>query len=865
MARAPMCLGCGTWLEAVSPTHFHRPCPRCAGAGCVACSGTGLHPAAAAVRWEGLRLDEFLALTVDVAKARVAAALHGAGSDRLFTEIESRLAALARLGLGYLSLDRPSPTLSRGEAQRVRLALVLLSRLEDMLHVLDEPTVGQHPADVRQFLPALRELPGPVVFVEHDRAAVAVADRAVDLGPGAGARGGRLIYEGTPAGLWSAGTPSGLYFSGRARVQPPARRPPPDHFLTVRGASLRNLRDIDVPIPLARLTVVTGVSGSGKSTLVQDVLAASLTGNHRDSPGRAVGCRAIEGPALEMAIVDQSPLGRNPRSNPATYTRLADIIRDLFAIVTGLSPSHFSFNRPEGACQACEGLGAIEVAMRYLPGEWITCPECEGLRFSDEVLAARVPFGAQLLSIADFYALAVSDARIVIAGETRLPKGRADAARRILEALEDIGLGYLPLGQPSTTLSGGEAQRVKLAKTLGGKSLAHQLVILDEPSTGLHPQDLVGLLSILDRLSRAGATVVVVEHNMDVMAAADWIVDLGPGSGPSGGRLLYAGPPQGIAGIEESVTGRMLREDEQRSLNSESDFAPKDTVDSEKPLCPLGQNKGRSEAISIRGARAHNLRDVDVDFPKGKLTVVTGVSGSGKSSLVHDVLEAEARRRFLESLTLYERQGARDGPEAEADSVTGLGVALTVAAERLAYQRRATVGTATEISHHLAILLAEVGARSCTRCGTSMVRGREWRCPSCAATAPIARPRHFSPSTYAAACRTCHGVGTLQVARPEKLIVHPEKPLCAGAMYSPGFFPNGYLCQPYNHGYYLLQALAARYGFDPCTTPWNEMPAQAQQAFLFGDPEHLDITTIGHSGRVSHLDRAVPWLLRLHP
>ena len=299
---------------------------------------------------------------------------------------------------------------------------------------------------------------------------------------------------------------------------------------------------------------MTGVSGSGKSTLVEDVLAASLAG--KDG---AVGCRAIEGPALEVAIVDQSPIGRNPRSNPATYTKLADTIRDLYAAVTGLSPSHFSFNRPEGACPACAGLGAIEVAMRYLPGEWIPCAECEGLRFSDEVRAARVPFGERALSIADFYALSVSEARRLLAEERRLPKSRADAARRILAALDDIGLGYLPLGQPSTTLSGGEAQRVKLAKTLGSHSLAGQLVILDEPSTGLHPQDLAGLLAVLDRLARAGATVVVVEHDMDVMRAADWIVDLGPGSGPRGGRLLYAGPPEGLAGIAESVTGRMLQ------------------------------------------------------------------------------------------------------------------------------------------------------------------------------------------------------------------------------------------------------------------------------------------------------------------
>ena len=295
---------------------------------------------------------------------------------------------------------------------------------------------------------------------------------------------------------------------------------------------------------------------------------------------------------------------------------------------------------------------------------------------------------------------------------------------------------------------------MKLAKTLGSHSLAGQLVILDEPSTGLHPQDLAGLLAVLDRLVRAGATVVVVEHDMDVMRAADWIVDLGPGSGPRGGRLLYAGPPEGLAGVAESVTGRMLRADAEPKHPERSpavvgrdvvegcgssdrsasfDYAPFGRSAQDAPLFSPPE-RNATAAISIRGARAHNLRDVDVDFPKGKLTVVTGVSGSGKSSLVHDVLEAEARRRFLETLTLYERQGTREGPEAEAGSVTGLGVALTVAAERLVYQSRATVGTATELSHHLAILLAEVGARDCGRCGTPMVRGLDgrgpsWRCP----------------------------------------------------------------------------------------------------------------------------------------
>jgi excinuclease ABC subunit A len=411
--------------------------------------------------------------------------------------------------------------------------------------------------------------------------------------------------------------------------------------------------------------------------------------------------------------------------------------------------------------------------MRYLPSTWIPCADCDGQRFTDKVLAAQVPFGNQSVSIADFYDRSIAEVKEFFTVETRLPAARRAAAQRILEALCDIGLGYLSLGQPSPTLSGGEAQRVKLARYLGQKSLAQELLVLDEPSTGLHPQDLTGLLTVLDRLVRAGATIVIVEHNTDVIRAADWVVDLGPGAGPKGGRLLYAGPPAGLPGVPESLTGQALRDD--------AALSPK----------PLSRHRKRSQgnAISIRGARTHNLKGVDVDIPKGALTVVTGVSGSGKSSLVSDVLEAEARRRFLETLSLYERQGTREGPEAQVESISGLGVALTVGAERLVYSRRATVGTATEITHHLAALLATLGERKCLECGDLMARGSQWECTSCGATAPLARPRHFSSSTYAAACLTCNGVGTRQVPNPHKLIIHPEKPLTDGAMYSPGFFP----------------------------------------------------------------------------
>jgi excinuclease ABC subunit A len=688
-----------------------------------------------------------------------------------------------------------------------------------MLHILDEPTVGQHPADVQRLLPAFRELAGPVVFVEHERTAAAGADRALDIGPGAGHQGGRIVFCGTPGELWHADTATGRYFSLRDRVSFPVNRATPSKFITIKGASLRNLQGIDVSIPFQRLTVVTGVSGSGKSTLVEDVLVSSLIEN------RAIGCIEIEGPHPKPVMVDQSPIGLNPRSNPATYTGLSDIIRDLFADGTGLSPSHFSFNRPEGACTTCGGLGSVEVAMRYLPAAWILCAECEGQRFTDDVLAARLPGADSELSIAGFYELSIGKVREFFVSTSYLTSAKRQMALKILDALCDIGLGYLTLGQPSPTLSGGEAQRVKLARYLGKKTLTKELLVLDEPTTGLHPQDLAGLILVLNRLVDAGATIVIVEHNTDIMRAADWIIDLGPGAGPQGGRLLYAGEPEGLLKASASQTAGMLQ--------AENSLFP-------API-PCVKKQAVKQSISIHRARVHNLQNVSVDIPKEKLTVVTGVSGSGKSSLVHDVLEAEARRRFLESLSLYERQGIHEGPEAEADSVSGLGVALTIGAERLVYSRRATVGTATEISHHLSALMAGFGRRTCLECGAEMKRRMEWICPKCGARAPLAAPRHFTSSTYSAACVKCNGIGSMQTPNPKKLIIHPEKPLVEGAMHSPGFFPNGYLGKPFNGGYYMLQALGNHHGFDPHKTPWMEMSSEARHDFLFGSDVMLTV------------------------
>ena len=752
LSRAPVCVRCGTWVSPVEPKHFHMVCSHCNGEGCQFCEDTGLHPRAAAVRWHNLLLPDLLALSVDEALQLFEEADLPESAHRLTTEIQTRLEALHKVGLGYVTLDRLSPTLSRGESQRVRLAVALTSRLEDMLHVLDEPTIGQHPFDVHKLLPAFQELAGPVVIVEHDRVAAAGADYAIDLGPGAGQKGGKVLFTGTPSALWKADTPTGRYFSFREAVEVPERRNPPLNFLFVRGAHLRNLKNIDVSIPLQRLTVITGVSGSGKSTFV-DVLVPSL---QKKEP---TGCNSI-GPFLTPVLVDQSPIGRNPRSNPATYTKLSDIIRELFAAVTGLTSSHFSFNRPEGRCPVCKGMGAVEIKMRYLSSTWITCERCGGKRFSDEVLAHTILFEDNQVSIADFYNLSIEDV-VPLSKDERLSESSRKKAKQIIEALRDVGLGYLPLGQPSPTLSGGEAQRVKLAKYLGSPSLQNKLLVLDEPSTGLHPQDISGLLTVLDGLVRAGGTVVVVEHNTDIIRAADWIIDLGPGAGPFGGEVLFSGTFNDLLEESRSLTAKALQDE---AVNLQP--GPPERI------VPPSDN------ISIRCATAHNLRKVNVDIPKTAFTVITGVSGSGKSSLVSDVLETEARRRFLESLSMYERQSIREGPEAPVGSITGLGVAVSIGADRR-YSRRSTIGKETEILHHLTVLLAYLGERECEHCGSVMTRGqRNWVCPHCHSEMRMAEPREFLPSNWLSACPKCQGIGTVSVPNPDKLIIHPEKPLC---------------------------------------------------------------------------------------
>jgi len=539
---------------------------------CPSCGGARLRPEALAVRIDGRSIGEVARFTAD-ALADWFAELQLTDFERgvaatILRELESRIAFLREIGLGYLSLDRQTRTLSGGEAQRIALANALGSHLVDTLYVLDEPSIGLHSRDIHRLialLHRLRDEGNTVVIVEHDAATIRAADYTVELGPGSGEHGGEVVYAGRLGGADWARTLTGEYLSRAKSIPvPSARRRCGPQWLTVRGAQLHNLNGVDATIPLGTLSVVTGVSGSGKSTLVHDVLyrqlAARLKGSHgaKEHLGEQIGeVQALSGwESLEdVVLIDQSPIGRTPRSNPITYVRAFDNIRTLFASqplsrARGYTPTMFSFNAPAGGrCHQCEGAGHVQVEMVFLADVFIPCEACEGTRFEPEILDIRI----KGLSIHDVLNLTVEQAMSRFHHQERLGKA--------LWHLQQVGLGYLRLGQPATTLSGGEAQRLKIARQLAtaGRKRTRRLYILDEPTTGLHVDDVRTLIKVLDRLVDAGHTVIVIEHHLDIIKRADWIIDLGPEGGDGGGRVVAQGTPEEVA-LTGTHTARYLRE-----------------------------------------------------------------------------------------------------------------------------------------------------------------------------------------------------------------------------------------------------------------------------------------------------------------
>jgi excinuclease ABC subunit A len=531
---------------------------------CRACKGTRLRPESAAVQLGGRSILEINGATIAEAHRFLSTlALSGARglvAAELTKEICGRLRFLLNVGLEYLSLDRPGPSLSGGESQRIRLASQMGSELTGVLYILDEPSIGLHPRDNRRLISTLehlRDLGNSVLVVEHDEEIMTLCDFIVDFGPGAGRLGGEIIVSGTPEVVRAHPTSlTAAYLSGRRQIELPERRrtPDPGRQVRIRNARANNLRGVDAAFPIGLFTCVTGVSGAGKSTLVNDILlpaAARALNGANEVPGPHDGLTGLE--HLDKVIdIDQSPIGRTPRSNPATYTKMWDDIREVFASTReakayGFGAGRFSFNVKGGRCERCEGAGVTKVEMHFLADVYVPCEECKGRRFNDATLRVRY----RDRTISEILDTTIDDAAELFQNHRKIQRG--------LRTLQDVGLGYLQLGQPSTTLSGGEAQRIKLSRELSRTATGRTLYILDEPSTGLHFEDIRRLLEVVQRLVETGNTVVMIEHNLDIIKTADWVVDLGPEGGAGGGRMLAVGTPEQVAAIEESHTGRYLR------------------------------------------------------------------------------------------------------------------------------------------------------------------------------------------------------------------------------------------------------------------------------------------------------------------
>ena len=704
----------------------------------------------------GLGLHDMMLLSIDRLRRffemqQTPAGLPDEALKLLLDEIRTRLKYLNDVGIGYLTLDRQSRTLSGGEVQRINLTTALGTSLVNTLFVVDEPSIGLHPRDMHRIVEAmqrLRDAGNTLVVVEHDPAVMLAADRLIDMGPGPGERGGQIVFDGDPDGARLADTLTGAYLGARKQVGMGIRRAVNESTprLILQGASEHNLRNVTVEFPLQRLTVVTGVSGSGKSTLMQDVLFPALErhfGKPTETPGRHEALLGADW-LSEAVFVDQSPIGKTARSNPASYVGAFDEIRKLFAttpvaIERSYGPGMFSFNAGDGRCPTCGGSGFEHVEMQFLSDVYLRCPDCDGKRFRAEMLDARLVRRDRQLSIADVLELTVSEAVQLFADDR-------EVIRR-LQPIVDVGLDYVKLGQPVPTLSGGEAQRLKLAGFLAEAAQGPQqpaakkgtLFLFDEPTTGLHFDDIAKLMRSLRRLLDAGHSLIVIEHNLDVIRSADWLVDLGPEGGEGGGELVGVGTPEDLKANPRSHTGRALR-DYEETLGLER-YAPaeaarekharyaaaeveRDARHDGPSLQSLVSRRRRAsgavndEAIRIVNAREHNLKSVDVDIPRGKFTVVTGVSGSGKSTLAFDILFNEGQRRYLESLNAYARSIVQPAGRPEVDAVYGIPPTVAIEQRLSRGGRKSTVATTTEVWHFLRLLWVKLGIQHCVNDGS---------------------------------------------------------------------------------------------------------------------------------------------------
>jgi len=720
---------------------------------CPDCLGQRLQPESLCWKWQGRTLPELYQLPVSdlLERLKPAAqagdiAVSGASGqhqrDLAFDSIVTRLRYLAQVGLSYLTIDRPSKTLSGGEVERVNLTSCLGTSLVDTLFVLDEPSVGLHPRDIDRLIAIVRTLTdagNTVIVVEHDEAMIRAADHVIEVGPEPGSRGGHIVFQGTvEAMLASDQSITGAYLSGRQRIDlPKQRRPVADDkrklkangtsakgeaatgaWATFVNVSKHNIQNLSFRVPLQRLVCLSGVSGSGKSTLLDSVIYQGLLNQRNlitEDPAQ-IETVSSDIAFSEIVLVDQSPLSRTPRSNPALYTEAWELIRELYAATpaaqqAGFGPSSFSFNSGDGRCDHCQGLGYERVEMQFLSDVFVPCPVCEGQRFKPEVLT--ITWNGR--SVADLLATSVSDALPLFAEHP--------AIRSRLGSLESVGLGYLTLGQPLNTLSGGESQRLKLVRYLGGYAAGENsvstkkavagapapvqsaLLLLDEPTTGLHRHDVKRLLTVLHALVDRGHSVIVIEHNLDVLKSADWILEVGPDAGANGGRIVAQGTPEAIAAAKTETSPFLRAALAEGEDNQHGRFS---LLAAEERTLPAIYDQS---TLTVVGARENNLKNLTLSIPHRQLSVVTGVSGSGKSTLAFDIIFAEGQRRFMESMSPYARQFVEQLPRPAIDRLTGIPPTVAIEQRVTRGSRKSTVATITEVAQYLRLLYARMGTQ----------------------------------------------------------------------------------------------------------------------------------------------------------
>lgn len=719
---------------------------------CGDCQGTRLKPDALDFRINGKNIADVNRMSVGAAHGFFSGLRLSSRDDQVASlvleEIQRRLQYLVGVGLEYLTLDRQSRTLSGGELERVDLTTAIGSSLVNTLYVLDEPSIGLHPRDSHRLVEILQHLRSnhnTVVVVEHDPEIIKESDYVIDLGPGAGKHGGEVVYAGSYPGLLEdKRSLTAAYLSQRKSIALPSshRRVMPGRVINIHGARAHNLRSIDVALPLGLLVCVTGVSGSGKSSLVEDVIYRNLKRLKTSPAATVVDCDAISGAerVADVILVDQAPVGTTPRSNPVTYMKVFDAMRRIFAATDlsrlhGYTASTFSFNVEGGRCETCRGEGFEKIEMQFLSDVYTPCSECRGARFREEVL--EVTYRGR--NIRDVLDLTVAEAVNFFVDQSDIVAG--------LRPLRQVGLDYLRLGQPLTTLSGGESQRLKLAFHISRARKSGTLFIFDEPTTGLHFHDIERLIWAFRELVEQGHSVMIIEHNLEVIKCADYVIDLGPEGGDGGGEVVAAGPPDTVSRVERSHTGRYLKG--RLGQGTEAPFSP--TLEKTKPRVVRSRPVGESNGISVVGAKEHNLKNLNLEIPRDRFVVVTGLSGSGKSSLAFDIIYAEGQRRYIDSLSAYARQFIKIMAKPNVDLIAG--IPPTVAIEQRLSQggRNSTVATVTEVYHYLRLLYSKVGQQHCVSCEkpiTSLTRsqildriGRKFRGKQVTVLGPIVRGR----------------------------------------------------------------------------------------------------------------------------